>query len=75
MKGKSLPWEMDNATQMQGGRKQLEHPGIRGLVIIACVPELSPLKRLYLQRLEETGTAPVEIRVNTQEEEAGSSNH
>lgn len=141
MKGKSLPWVMDIATQMQGVRKQLEqevrtpdwqedvtqrfvqehlntpetqwqqtlsaekerwealkatfagvdarlqqwhklpaeqvrareleHPRSRGLVIIACVPELSPLNRLYLQRLEETGAAPVEIWVNAPEEEAG----
>lgn len=49
---------------------ELKHPTKRGLLIIACVPELSPLNRLYLQRLAETDSARVEIWVNAPAEEA-----
>ena len=49
---------------------ELSQPTRRGLVIIACVPELSPLNRLYLQRLEDTGSARVEIWVNAPAEES-----
>lgn len=49
---------------------ELEHPQKRGLIIIACVPELSPLNRLYLQRLQDTGAAEVQIWVNAPATEA-----
>lgn len=49
---------------------ELEIPTRQGLVIIACVPELSPLNRLYLQRLADTDSARVEIWVNAPAEEA-----
>ena len=49
---------------------ELAAPSRRGLVIIACVPELSPLNRLYLQRLVDTGSARVEIWVNAPAAEA-----
>ncbi len=49
---------------------ELETPRPRGLLIIACVPELSPLNRLYLQRLTDTKTASVEIWVNAPASEA-----
>lgn len=50
--------------------RELEIPTRQGLVIIACVPELSPLNRLYLQRLSDTHSARVEIWVNAPAEEA-----
>ena len=49
---------------------ELASPTPRGLVIIACVPELSPLNRLYLQRIAATGAGHVEIWVNAPAEEA-----
>ncbi len=49
---------------------ELASPTPRELVIIACVPELSPLNRLYLQRIAETGAGHVEIWVNAPAEEA-----
>lgn len=51
--------------------QELHTPGPRGLIILAFVPELSPLNRLYLQRLTERGAAQVEIWVNAPPSEAG----
>ncbi len=48
----------------QARARELETPHPRGLLIIACVPELSPLNRLYLQRLVDTESARVEIWIN-----------
>lgn len=48
----------------QARADELEEPCPRGLLIIACVPELSPLNRLYTQRLTDTGRARVEIWIN-----------
>ncbi len=48
----------------QSRAEELAQPTTHGMVIIACVPELSPLNRLYLQRLADTGAARVEIWVN-----------
>ena len=50
---------------------ELASPTPRGLIIIACVPELSPLNRLYLQQLIQTGAAQVEIWVNAPKAESG----
>lgn len=61
-------WGLTPAEQSRAA--ELAVPTPRGLVIIACVPELSPLNRLYLQRMEETGAAHVEIWVNAPAEEA-----
>lgn len=49
--------------------QELESPTPRGLLIIACVPELSPINQLYLHRLVQTGAAHVEIWVNAPENE------
>lgn len=54
----------------QARADELEEPSPRGLLIIACVPELSPLNRLYLQRLVDTGQAQVEIWLNAPADEA-----
>lgn len=48
---------------------ELACPGKRGLVVIACVPELSPQNRLYLNRLNETQAATVMVLVNAPESE------
>lgn len=48
---------------------EMERPGRRGLIIIACVPELSPQNRLYLNRLTETKAGMVRIWVNAPESE------
>lgn len=48
----------------QARATELEQPHSRGLLIIACVPELSPINRLYLQRLTDTRCAHVEIWIN-----------
>ena len=61
-------WELCPAEQKRSA--ELETPTRKGLVIIACVPELSPLNRLYLQRLADTGSARVEIWVNAPAEES-----
>ncbi|MBE6416795.1 MAG: hypothetical protein E7032_09785 [Akkermansiaceae bacterium] len=55
-------WERIPAEQARAD--ELEKPRARGLLIIACIPELSPLNRLYLQRLTDTNQAQVEIWVN-----------
>lgn len=57
-----LSWNRQPAEQAR--TQELEEPRSRGLLIVACVPELSPLNRLYLQRLVDTGNAHVEIWVN-----------
>ncbi len=62
-------WGLTPAEQSRAA--ELANPTPRGLVIIACVPELSPLNRLYLQRMADTGAAHVEIWVNAPAEEAG----
>lgn len=49
--------------------RETEYPKRRGLVIIACVPELSPQNRLYLKRLAETNAGKVWIWVNAPETE------
>lgn len=49
--------------------REMECPGRRGLIIIACVPELSPQNRLYLKRLTETKAGMVRIWVNAPESE------
>lgn len=61
-------WGLTPAEQSRAA--ELANPTPRGLVIIACVPELSPQNRLYLQRMAETGAARVEIWVNAPAEEA-----
>ncbi len=61
-------WGLTPAEQSRAS--ELATPSPRGLVIIACVPELSPLNRLYLQRMADTGAARVEIWVNAPAEEA-----
>lgn len=61
-------WGLTPAEQSRAA--ELAAPTPRGLVIIACVPELSPLNRLYLQRMADTGAARVEIWVNAPAEEA-----
>ena len=61
-------WGLQPAEQCRA--KELSAPVPRGPIIIACVPELSPLNRLYLQRLTETGAAQVEIWVNAPQNEA-----
>lgn len=61
-------WGLQPAEQCRA--KELSAPVLRGPIIIACVPELSPLNRLYLQRLTETGAAQVEIWVNAPQNEA-----
>lgn len=61
-------WERCPAEQCRAA--ELAHPTRHGLVIIACVPELSPLNRLYLQRLADADSARVEIWVNAPAEEA-----
>lgn len=61
-------WGFTPAEQSRAA--ELAAPTPRGLVIIACVPELSPLNRLYLQRMADTGAARVEIWVNAPAEEA-----
>ena len=48
---------------------ELACPAKRGLVLIACVPELSPQNRLYLTRLIETKAATVRVLVNAPESE------
>ena len=63
-----LAWGLTPAEQSRAA--ELATPTPRGLVIIACVPELSPLNRLYLQRMADTGAARVEIWVNAPVEEA-----
>lgn len=60
-------WGITSAEQARA--RELEQPAPRGLVIIACVPELSPLNQLYLHRLIQSGAAPVEIWVNAPEKE------
>ena len=54
----------------QSRENELAHPSRTGLILLACVPELSPLNRLYLQRLTDTGSARVEIWVNAPASEA-----
>lgn len=49
--------------------EELAHPKSRGLLIIACVPELSPQNRLYMTRLAETGAAGIRVWVNAPEDE------
>lgn len=61
-------WGLTPAEQSRAA--ELATPTTRGLVIIACVPELSPLNRMYLQRMVETGAARVEIWVNAPAEES-----
>lgn len=61
-------WGLCPAEQKRA--EEQESPTRQGLVIIACVPELSPLNRLYLQRIADTGSAQVEIWVNAPAEEA-----
>ncbi len=51
--------------------REMECPGRRGLIIIACVPELSPQNRLYLKHLTEKQTGKVRIWVNAPESERG----
>lgn len=53
----------------QARTAELEKPSPRGLLIIACVPEISPLNRLYLQRLVDTGSASVQIWINAPADE------
>lgn len=55
-------WQRCPAEQARADELEAPHP--RGLLIIACVPELSPLNRLYLQRLTDTSRARVEIWIN-----------
>lgn len=50
--------------------QELEHPQERGMLIIACVPELSPLNRLYIKRLISTTQTEVKIWVNAPVSEA-----
>lgn len=61
-------WKRIPAEQVRAD--ELETPRPRGLLIIACVPELSPLNRLYLQRLTDTKNASVEIWINAPASEA-----
>lgn len=61
-------WQRCPAEQARAN--ELENPRPRGLLIIACVPELSPLNRLYLQRLTDTSRARVEIWINAPRSEA-----
>lgn len=61
-------WNLLPAEQARAD--ELENPRPRGLLITACVPELSPLNRLYLQRLADTGSASVQIWVNAPAHEA-----
>lgn len=61
-------WDRRPAEQARAD--ELEEPRHRGLLIIACVPELSPLNRLYLQRLTDTNRAQVEIWLNAPVSEA-----
>lgn len=49
--------------------EELAQPKSRGMLIIACVPELSPQNRLYMKRLSETAAAGIRIWVNAPEEE------
>lgn len=67
---------VDDALQARGlcsaeqiRAREMERPGRRGLIIIACVPELSPQNRLYLKRLTETQAGKVQIWVNAPESE------
>ena len=48
----------------QSRAQELEYPQNRGMIIIACVPELSPLNRLYIKQLINTTQTKVKIWVN-----------
>ena len=61
-------WQRRSAEQCRAAEMENPHP--RGMIIVACVPELSPINRLYLRRMAESGAARVEIWVNAPSDES-----